>query len=106
MFDSTDCRSDVVVLSIVTWRFINAHLASETERGCVKKLALVLGWILASPARPFYVVRIFKARQMHLQTAFPTSYGTGFVSGHILMALHAGTVDVDVDVAGGGRWVC
>ena len=43
---------------------------------------------------------------MHLQAAFPTSYGTGFVSGHILVALHAGTVDVDVDVAWGGRWGC
>ena len=31
--------SDVVVLSIVTWRFINAHVASETERGRVEKLA-------------------------------------------------------------------
>ena len=39
MFDSTDCRSDVVVPSIVTWRFINARVARETERGRVEKLA-------------------------------------------------------------------
>ena len=39
MFDSTDCRSDVVVLSIVTWCFINARVTSETDRGRVEKLA-------------------------------------------------------------------
>ena len=43
------------MLIIVIRCFLNASVASETERGRVEKLAYVLGWILATPVGPFYV---------------------------------------------------
>ena len=98
MFNVTDGRGDGVVLIIVIRCFLNASVASETERGRVEKLAYVLGWMLASPVGPFYVECIFQASHMHLRSAFPTSHGAGFVTGRVLTALHTGTVVVDVDV--------